>query len=445
VEVTGLAVFQAVKVTLVEGGQEVSPKNAPVVAGREALVRAYAKTSAPGQSFTAELLVENEGKVTVVQDTRTLAGASSDDDPASVFVFSVEGAQVQPSTRLSVRVLDGTQPAVAPGEVSQARYPRDGGTLPLSAGLPGGALKITLVPMRYDADGSGRLPDTSPGQLETMRALLRAIYPVDEVVLTVREPVPWSASLSLTGNVKFGTMNNLLVDLREQDKAPGDVYYYALVAPAKSFSAYCGGSCVTGQSFVVSDPGDADIRVGSGLGFSGEDSAWTLAHELGHMHGRSHAPCGVTSSDAKFPYSKGATGVWGHDERSHTFFPPDTTRDLMGYCEPTWISDYTYRALFLRVQAVNGAGQQIAHPAVDLLRIHEEDDGSLAWGAPLRRSLPHGPGVPARWLDASGRSLGAVRVFPLALAHGGATWLAPPPPPGARSLRWEGGRTLRLP
>jgi hypothetical protein len=346
-----------VKVALVEDGQEVSPKNAPVVAGRSAVVRAYVKPIGGGgaQQVSAELLVESGGTTAAFQDTRTISGASSDASEASVFAFEVDGALVTPTMKLSVRVLDAQKPPVTPGESSLARFPRDGAALPVPAALPGGALKITLVPMRYDTDGSGRLPDTGPEQLERMRALLRALYPVAEVVLTVRDPISWSYSKTLTGNVKFGTMNNVLVGLRAEDKAPDDVYYYALVAPASTYDAYCGGSCVTGQSFVVDDPGDADIRVGSGLGFTGEDSAWTLAHELGHMHGRSHAPCGVNSYDPDFPYSKGATGVWGYDERHQEFFDPGPTRDMMGYCEPSWISDYTYKAMFQRVQAVNGA------------------------------------------------------------------------------------------
>jgi hypothetical protein len=208
---------------------------------------------------------------------------------------------------------------------------------------------------------------------------------------------------------------------------------------------------VTGQSFVVDDPGDADIRVGSGLGFTGEDSAWTLAHELGHMHGRSHAPCGVNSYDPDFPYSKGATGVWGYDERHQEFFDPGPTRDMMGYCEPSWISDYTYKAMFQRVQAVNGAGQQLAWETarpvaekVELVRIQEDEDGVLDWGGVVRRATPRRPGAPARWLDAAGRPLAETQVFRVEQAHGGATWFTAPPPSGAARLSWADGRSLPL-
>jgi hypothetical protein len=41
----------------------------------------------------------------------------------------------------------------------------------------------------------------------------------------------------------------------------------------------------------------------------------------------------------------------------------------MGYCDPVWISDYTYSALFQRIQAVNGA--KIVYPSAFVDRLWE--------------------------------------------------------------------------
>ncbi len=170
---------------------------------------------------------------------------------------------------------------------------------------------------------------------------------------------------------------------------------YGLVAPASSLSAYRGGSCVTGQSYVADDPKDASSRVGSGVGFVGEDSAWTLAHELGHMDGREHAPCDTSQWDAGYPYKGDALGVAGLDQRTHALIPASGATDLMGYCDPLWISDYTYSALFDRVLAVSGEKALSWRPTTTTTwaaRVDEEADGTLTWSPPR---------LAARWAKSS--------------------------------------------
>jgi hypothetical protein len=315
---------------------------------------------------TGELLTDQG---VVASAPITISGASTDADPASVLTLSLPAADLTTSTRFAVRLVadDG-----AP-DLSDARYPADGSLAPLGAETPG-TIRVTLVPLRYDTDGSGRLPDTSQARLDLFRTVLHALYPIADVELTVHDAVPWSTSLTFSGNVDFTALNDVLVNLRASDGAADDAYYYALVVPADTFDAYCGGSCVTGQSYVVEDPTAADIRVGGGVSFPGEDAAWTFAHELGHMHGRSHAPCAVSSSDPAFPYAGGSIGVWGRDERSQTFIDPTPTADFMGYCDPQWVSDYTYEALFERVQQVHAPQKPHAKPRNRLLHV---DTGRL--------------------------------------------------------------------
>ncbi len=78
------------------------------------------------------------------------------------------------------------------------------------------------------------------------------------------------------------------------------------------------------------------------------DAGRVVAHELGHVWGRRHAPCGNPPDvDGLFPYTGGRIGVYGLDAT-----PPVTASDLkapgspdiMSYCfDSPWISDYTYR------------------------------------------------------------------------------------------------------
>ena len=80
----------------------------------------------------------------------------------------------------------------------------------------------------------------------------------------------------------------------------------------------------------------------------------TIAHELGHNMSLDHAPCGpvVSGIDPRYPYARGAIGVWGTDLYdvyiTYSFVngrvvPPDSP-DIMSYCRTTtWISDYHFR------------------------------------------------------------------------------------------------------
>jgi len=210
-------------------------------------------------------------------------------------------------------------------------------------------------------------------------------------------------------------VNAMLMSLRDSDHAPAGAYYYALVNAADTYDAYCGGSCVTGQSYVTETPADASFRVGSGVGFSGENTAWTLVHEVGHEHGRSHAPCDAGGADPSFPYAGGSIGVWGYDARTHTFEDPSEQSDFMGYCWPTWTSDYTWSAIFERTVAVSALASTSREPSL-LVRVGGEVGARLAGSLSLR--TPHTrEHVLGRWLDAQGRTIALVEAPAITQSH----------------------------
>jgi hypothetical protein len=132
------------------------------------------------------------------------------------------------------------------------------------------------------------------------------------------------------------------LDMRDADAPPANVYYYAAFAPAATLSGYCrsGSGCVTGTTPI-------GLPVSVGVGFTGDASAGTLAHEVGHAHGLKHAPCGTTDDvDPNFPDPQGTIGSWGYDSLQKVLIDPTNHADMMGYCDPEWISDYDYQALF---------------------------------------------------------------------------------------------------
>jgi Peptidase M66 len=345
VHIRDVALFQSIKQPLVTGGVAATPA-VPPLAGRAGALRIYVDALPAPRQVTAELVVGGRTFTAAGQ----LSAASTDGAAASVLSIAVPADAFTLGARWSVRLLADDGVPLEAGVANDARWPRDGSDADLGVAPPT-KLALMLVPIRYDTDGSGRLPDTGAAQLAVYRDLLTAVYPLSEVSFEVHAPVPWSQALTVTGSVAFGNINDVLIDLRAAEHAAPNVYYYALVAPAVNFGTYCGSGCVSGQSYVVTSATTPTKRVGAGLGFTGEKSAWTMVHEVAHIHGRSHAPCGVTQWDTGYPYANGVTGVWGYDARKALFMAP-TAHDFMGYCDSTWTSDYTYRALYERMRAL---------------------------------------------------------------------------------------------
>ena len=72
----------------------------------------------------------------------------------------------------------------------------------------------------------------------------------------------------------------------------------------------------------------------------------TIAHELGHNLSLRHAPCGGAGGpDPAFPTRDGTIGVWGFDSSDSSLVDPEAS-DLMSYCAPKWISDYSFTKAF---------------------------------------------------------------------------------------------------
>jgi len=246
-------------------------------------------------------------------------------------------------------------------------------------------LRVVLVPIRYQGDGSGRLPDTSEAQLQRYRTWLRRLYPLEELELSVRaEPLDIDYPVQTQG---WAQMLQDVQALRSQDNPGFDVYYHGLIAPAATFDAFCGQGCVLGLG-IVGTVADANSRVSTGIGFTGDYAASTLAHEVGHAHGREHAPCGLYGqpADPAYPYRDGSVGVPGYDI-SENIEVARTHSDIMSYCEPVWVSDYTFAGLGERMQALATQQPRLLVDVREVQVVVAELDGSLAWGRPLR-TLP---------------------------------------------------------
>jgi hypothetical protein len=253
----------------------------------------------------------------------------------------------------------------------------------------------------------GVAPDVSAEKLAIFRARVLSMYPLADISLSARAPI--TTAIAVSSSAGWDELLDALYAERAADDPADNVFYYGLLTPTATFNDYCSNDCTVGLS-VVADAGDVEERGSVGLGIfsdgSNSDAPDTMAHELGHALGRDHAPCDVSLKDSgPFPYKGGKIGVWGFDSLNHLLLDPQVYGDVMGYCTPDWISDFTYRGLFERIKRVNAevsgtSAKSLLPRAGAYRRVLVRANGALAWGSRVVRE--HAPGGAVRALGLVG-------------------------------------------
>jgi hypothetical protein len=191
---------------------------------------------------------------------------------------------------------------------------------------------------------SGKLDD-GPARRQFLESYLADVYPVQKMMIRWHEP------LKITSVISAATAFKMMQATRKQDNAAPGAYYHMLIAVEDSSDKYLGLGSVAGPL-----PGDAPNRIAMTMVTEHRvDSQWdTVAHEMGHNLGRAHAPgCDAAGVDPKFPYANTGVGVDGYSIPEKAFKSRKKWKDVMGYCYPTWISDYTWNGLATRMRIVN--------------------------------------------------------------------------------------------
>ena len=420
-----IALFQSIKVSLGKDGQPADRSGAatPIIGGRDAIARVYVT---PGDGWsphdvTARLKITTHTPTgtysRVLSATKSIEGASTDAAIDSTINIAVPGSAILRGATFAL-VLNEDKGTKA-HDSDAARFPRDGSFADVGVSASGSRLRVVIVPVQYDADGSGRLGDTSDEQMKRYSDRFYQLYPAAKIEIQARDPFPWSRAIVPTDSSGFTALVMALGDLHASDGADPDVYYYGAVAPAATFNAFCARGCIAGLS-PVGSPWSV------GIGFPTTDTAETAVHEVGHAHGLRHAPCGgAAGPDPAFPYRDGSTGVWGLDPiDGKTLFPPTGDKDVMGYCPPTWISDYHYAKIFTRVASDNRllADWRAGRAGKTYRAMHVSGAGEATWQTSTQRGWPErGEPHVATFEGAGGEVLAQDRAyfFPFDHAPGG--------------------------
>ncbi|MCG8555274.1 MAG: M66 family metalloprotease [Proteobacteria bacterium] len=358
IKLSSIAFYQTVKVTVMQDGQPPAQRATDVVAGHRATVRAFVEPLAGWRprNVTARLtaIAAPAAPPAVVEDTVSVQSKSTDGAWTSTFNLKLDAALVTPDLRYKLELFESepcpAQPQV--GNTDQARWPVTGEAA-LGARVVGD-FKVVLVPFRYDADGSGRVPSLPPERVDDYRQAMEAEFPISWLDLSVRAPVGTDLTLTAQGGNWSHALDDLKT-LRASDGVADDVFYYGLVEPKATGQEYCAFGCVLGLA-PLAGPLAVGSRVGLGIGYGGKASVETFLHEIGHSLGRKHTPCGGPAhADQNYPVAGGGLDTWGLDLRTDTLKPPDSVFDFMSYCDPAWPSAYSYRGLMERISFINAA------------------------------------------------------------------------------------------
>ena len=393
---SGIDVYQTVQIPILKQGMAIAStaRNADVVTGRRTLFSVHVTPGAGWMPHDVSARIELTDVDAPAPDQKKLffarlapAAASTDADPTSSFQVIAPPEAITATTRYAVSLVECDAAAMGSAGTAgtEARFPATG-YQQLEA-VDTGVLKVHIIPIGSPG------PDVSDAMLKVFKDRLEAVYPITEVMFTIGDPLQASASsmCDILGSI---------ASRRSQENPPIDVYYYGLTMGTLGGESGCSNAAPSASGSKVS--------AGWAQGFmpdDGETGAGTMCHELGHAHGRLHAPCNVQDPDPNYPYPDADTGVWGYDFRTSEFKDP-MHKDMMSYCpEPrpaAWVSDYNYQAILERVIAVNALTEvpaPYAEPGIAKVawRLLVSDSAGLHWvdGPLLVQGTPEGTPMPA--------------------------------------------------
>lgn len=360
----------------------------PLVNGREGLLRVFVRANEPSwHRPEVEIQIEDQGGSVLLEEilsapTGLILGSPPVEEPlGQSYNYVLDGSLVRPGIRITAEVDPASQ--VPETDEDDNWFPsNEGAVAPTVTTVP--PFRVTFVPIR----ANGEMGNVEDGNADLLLWETRDMYPLQEVDVEIREPL----DLSEYDLRKLEDWGRFMAYVDAAQAADGSDRYYFGVLPTVEGSAL-GGMGLLGRPVAI------------GI----DESGAIAAHEWGHNWGRLHAPCGdPPKTDEDYPYPNGSIGVYGFSSDNQNLQTPGTRSDIMSYCTPQWISDYTYEGI-MQFRA-NEAAAARAAPA-PVVR-----ESLIVWGRILPDSLILEPAFRARVPTALPNTPGPLRLRALDVA-----------------------------
>ena len=311
----------------------------PLVQNRDGFLRVFvvanqSNSVAPSVRVRFYVNGTQQGSPTIIQaPSHAVPTSITEGTLASSWNLAVPGSMIKPG--LSILADVDPQQTIPEARRTNNAFPASGTPLPLTVKNLS-TFYIRLVPVKQSVNGlTGNISNSNKA---AFLAKTIKIHPISSYDADVHSVYTTNA-LALTGGNSNGAWESILGEMQALRVAEGSGRtYYGVVKTSYS-------SGIAGISY---------IGAGASVGYDGPMEVEIASHEIGHSFGRSHAPCGVNgTTDPNYPYPSGNIGAYGFDVATSTLYPPSTA-EVMSYCHPQWISDYTYKGVY---------NFRIAHPS----------------------------------------------------------------------------------
>lgn len=409
IEISDVEANQGVSVLIASGGQPVplAEQAAPLLFGRTTLIRAtwQLASGSPERIVEGRLTITSrDGESETFIDEQMVGPESSLNAETTSFRWDISPELFGSGASYEIQLFEAA--SGTPGLTPSSPFP-PGGTAPLGVEDSPMRMKIVFVPVVTPEGGVMATPELR----SRLEEELAAAYPLQGIDAVWR--APWTSPARLTE--EQAAWDYLLAARAEDNPATTNVYYHMLLDPETCCDSSQGQFQWGGLGDLI---GDDLVEFGTYADalsmFDPEywdESMGVVIHELGHNHGRDHAPCGgPDGTDPAFPYPGATLGVHGYDIAKDTLIFPDVVdgatgeqpTDFMGYCFNQWWSDYSWRALFARTKL--SSMQQAQAPVLDGLALR----GYLRPGRPTAwRVVP----APAHATPTSDTATNAIRLL----------------------------------
>ena len=257
---------------------------------------------------------------------------------------------VRPGLEMAVEI--DPDDTLAPGLGVQRRIPETGRKAVDVHEMP--RMEITWIPMisRNEPDSSILAVSEGLTAEDDLFWDTRTLMPIRNLEVGVHDPV-WTSTTDQAELIRE------VEAIRVMEGGPG--YYMGSIANP------------TGSVGLAYLPGFSSVVT---------PSSSVIVHELGHNFSLRHAPCGGAGlPDEHFPSATGSIGAWGYDFRGGGALVSASRKDLMGYCTPHWIGEYSFaRALSYRLSQADARGPDRSMASTPSL---------LLWGGTGDDGLPY--------------------------------------------------------